>query len=71
MSVFCATWPITEAGLDMTQAELIAEAKTDVSARLVEARAALTGPLVWRLGDADGEPTLIAEAPARRWGDPA
>lgn len=77
-AVFMASWPITD--IDLTQAELVREAEADVPDLLFDAKAAITGPLDWRVTEAwkagripaDGpldELVLFLTAPAQPWTD--
>lgn len=76
---FQASWPIED--MDRTQADLIREAEAEVPDLLFDARAAIVGPLEWRVTEAwkagrtpmDGGPldelVLMLTAPAAPWVD--
>ncbi|MGW9541948.1 hypothetical protein ACWHA6_36295 [Streptomyces anthocyanicus] len=68
---FKAVFPVTEDGMDMTQADLIREAQNGPLADLLwESDAVLIGVPEWHLETAeDGSTFLAVEGPARRWDD--
>jgi len=68
---FAGLFPLTEDGLDMTQADLVREAESGPLADLlVEVRAELVGEPEWKVVPVeDGTLYLSVEAPAQPWTD--
>lgn len=66
---FTGLFPLTNDGLDMTQADLVREAESGPLADLlVETRAQLVGEPEWKIDTAeDGTLYLAVEAPAEPW----